>query len=178
MRLCHGGLGSVDNIVDQLCTIRQRHVATIDVARPLLVNQKEMIRAGSAGDVDVFSDLDVAIRPQHGEASIPPAFQALRCKPVHANIPCAAIAAQQQLSKILQLRVCGVMPVGHLCRHHLSPSGAGEEEKLLGLMGGDVGDDSAILLAAEKPGRALGKPSAVWTEPYRLEHTTDRARLD
>ena len=48
------------------------HVAAIDVARLLPIDQEEVVAAGSTADVDVLAQLDVAVGAEDGQASVAP----------------------------------------------------------------------------------------------------------
>src|SRR5437868_1571433 len=59
MLLRHRRLGAIEHIVDELTSIRRLDALAVDVVRPLLVDEEEMVAAGSSGDVHVLPQLDV-----------------------------------------------------------------------------------------------------------------------
>ncbi len=58
--LSHRRFGTIDNVIKQLFTVRQRYVCAINSLDAFLVNQKQMIGTGFPGDVHVLADFDVA----------------------------------------------------------------------------------------------------------------------
>ena len=90
MLLRHRRLGAVHDIGDQRAAVRQHHILAIDVARLLLVDEKQMALARPAGDVDVLPHLDEAVRAEHSQPPVAPRRQAVGREPVDADVAGAA----------------------------------------------------------------------------------------
>ena len=67
LRLAHGRLGPVDDVVHQPRAVRQRRVLRIDVAGVLLIHQEQVAAAGAACEIDLRAHLDVAVGPHDRE---------------------------------------------------------------------------------------------------------------
>ncbi len=61
MGLGHGGFGTVEDIVNQLGSVGQGNILAIDVLDSFLIDQEEMLPAGTSSDVDVFAQFDIAV---------------------------------------------------------------------------------------------------------------------
>src|SRR5262249_11673039 len=72
MGLWHGCLRAVQNIGDQLPSIRQLLLAAIQILDAFLIDQEKMIGPSSPRYVDVFPQFDIPFRSQNRQATIPP----------------------------------------------------------------------------------------------------------
>jgi hypothetical protein len=111
------GLGPVDDVRDQARTERQLDVLAVDVARLLAVDNEEMVAAGTAGDVDVLPQLDVALGAEDRQPPVAPGREAVGREPVQADVARAAVAAEHHVAEVLELRLVLVGDVGDLRRH-------------------------------------------------------------
>ncbi len=105
--LCHGGLGAVEHVGDELGAIGEGRLAAVDALRALLVDEQTMVDAGCRRCRHI-SELDVAVRAEDRESAIAPGAEALRRIPVDADISRPAIAAQHHLAEILELGFPGL----------------------------------------------------------------------
>src|SRR5215831_7443145 len=64
VRLRHRRLRAIDHVGDQTRAERQLDVVAVDVAHLLLIDDEQVIAAGTPGDVDVLAQLDVAVGAQ------------------------------------------------------------------------------------------------------------------
>ena len=83
----------------------------VDVAGFLLVHQEQVALAGTAGDIDVLADFDEAVGAEDGQPPIAPRRQTIRGEPVYADVAGPAIAAQQNVAEVLEIRI---LRVGHI----------------------------------------------------------------
>src|SRR5262245_20341883 len=142
MRLWHGRFRSIANVVQQLAPEGQLNVAAVDVPSLLPVHEEEMVSAGSAADVDVLSQLDVSVGAEDGQPTVAPRAKAVRREPVDANVARTAVAAQHHVAEVLQLGGLGMREISNLRGDNSGQGGAGEEEKLVGLMRADIREDA------------------------------------
>jgi hypothetical protein len=77
VRLRHRRLRPVDDVVHELLTVRERHVAAIDVLRLLLIDQEQVVGPGAAAEVDVLPDLDEALGAEDRQAPVAPRREAV-----------------------------------------------------------------------------------------------------
>src|SRR5215203_86692 len=83
--LRHRRLGAIHDVVHEMTSVRRLDPLAVDVVRPLLVADEEVIAAGPASDVDVLAQLDEAIGADDGEASVAPGRESVRREPVVAD---------------------------------------------------------------------------------------------
>ena len=114
MRLCHRRHGAVANVVNQLLSIRPLDLTAIEIVNTLLVNEEQVISARASLDVNVFSQLDVAVRAENGEAAIAPDALALRRVPIHADVACAMLTSQQHIAEISEFGMLRMFEVADL----------------------------------------------------------------
>ncbi len=136
-----------------------------------------MVAARLAGRVDIFSQLDIALGAEDGQPPVAPGRQPVRSEPVDPDVAGGVGAAQQRLAEILQLRRARIAAVGHRGRDDLDIERAGEEQELLELVRGDVGQDAAIAGPLEEPVRPRLGVEAVRPEPDGVDHLADRPGL-
>ena len=87
MLLRHGSLGSIHYIVDELLPVWQGRFLAINVTGTLLVHEKKMASAISAGDINILADFHGTVGPQDKESPISPRIETGRRKPVDPNVP-------------------------------------------------------------------------------------------
>ena len=110
-----------------------------------------MVDAGAAADVDIFAQLDGALRAGDEQTAVAPGRQAVRREPVNADIAARVFRAQPHFAEVLQARRLGIAAVGDARGDNLGVVGACKKQKLLALVRADVGEDAAIFVALEKP---------------------------
>src|SRR5215471_14827538 len=134
-----------------------------------------MVGAWTAGNVDVFSQLDVAVGSEDGQPPVTPIRQPIGRIPVDPCIAAAAVAPQQHLAEILEVGIAAVGEVADRSAHDLRVLGAGKGEELIDLMAADIAQDSAILVAPEEPGWAQVPVEPVRAKSDGLHDAADRA---
>jgi hypothetical protein len=164
--------------VQQIAAIRQLDGRAVDALNAFAIDQKQMIDAGRAGNIDIFAQFDGAFGADDEQPPVAPGRQAIGREPVNADVAARGFRAQQHLAEILQSRRLRIGAIGDRRRHHLGVVGSGEKQKLLALMRCDVGEDAAIFIALEKPLRPRRLVQAVRPEPGRMDDTADGAGLD
>src|SRR5436853_6442212 len=92
------------NVFDELPSKGQLDIATVHVARLLLVDEEQVISARTASDVDVLPQLDVSIGPEDRQPAITPGAESIGREPVHAHVAASAIATQEHVAEVVQLR--------------------------------------------------------------------------
>src|SRR4051812_8327249 len=132
--LWHRRLGAIHHVVDELPAVRRLHPLAVDVVRPLLIDDEEMIAAGPAGDVDVLAKLDVAVGAEDGHATIAPGREPIRSEPVHPDVARASVSAHHDVAEVLELWMVRMPDVPHLRGDDLARGRAGEEEELVELV--------------------------------------------
>lgn len=70
--LRHGGFCAVDHIVDKLFTVWHVDLWTIEVFGFLLIDKEQMVTALSAGYVDVFAHLNIAVGAKYKGSAVAP----------------------------------------------------------------------------------------------------------
>src|SRR5690606_25053585 len=95
-------LGARAHIVEKGRKVIQRLAGAVHVTYALAVHQKEMILPRPAGDIDIFPELDVALRAEDRKSAVAPGGQAIRREPIDAVIARGAVTAQKHLAKILE----------------------------------------------------------------------------
>ena len=108
MRLRHRGLGALEDVGDQALIVGQGRLPAVDVAGRLAVDQEQVIGAVAPGDVDVLAELDVALGAEDRAAAVAPGRKAVRGVPVDPDVAARALAAQQDLAEVLELRRPGL----------------------------------------------------------------------
>src|SRR5919201_6233429 len=68
--------------------------------------------------------------------------------------------------------------IADMRRDHLGAVRPTEEQELLDLMRGDVGQDPAVLRFAKEPGGPRGHSRSVRSQTNRLDDTSDRSAVD
>ena len=159
MLLRHRRLGALEDVVDQLAGEGQRDVLAVDVAGLLLIDQEQVAAALAPGDVHVLADLDEAVGAEDGQAPVAPRAQALWREPVDADVAGAAVAADHAVAEVLEAGLVGVVQVADLRGDDLRLGGSGEEQELVELVRGDVGEDAAVLFLDVEP---VGPPGPPW----------------
>src|SRR4051794_5686805 len=101
----------------------------------LAIDQEEMIGAGTAGDVDIFAELDGALAAEEEEAAVAPDAEAGRGEPVDPVVTARVLGAEQDVAEILEFRAVRVIEIADLAGDHLGLVGFGEEKELLELVG-------------------------------------------
>ena len=66
MRLRHGCLGTVDDVVYQLLSVRQINIVALDILGFLMIDQKKMIYAIPSRNINVFTDFHVSFHAENG----------------------------------------------------------------------------------------------------------------
>src|SRR5262245_15295023 len=178
MRLRHGGLGPIENVGDQVPSVRQIASARLHVLGGLAVDHEQVVSARTPGDIHVLPELDVALGAEDDEAAISPRAEPVRGVPVHPDVARPAVAAQHDLAEVLELRPVRELPVGDLGGYHFRLGGAREEEELIRLVRGDVGEDSPVLRPLEEPRRATGRIEPVRSEARGVDDPADGPRAD
>src|SRR5262245_475873 len=102
MRLSHGSLGSVEDVVDQPFTVKERDILAVDSVHALLINNDQMIAPGLSPDIDVFANLNIAFCADNCQPGIAPRRQAIGGEPVNADVAAAAIPTQHHVAEIFQ----------------------------------------------------------------------------
>src|SRR6478609_7173701 len=54
VRLRHRRLGAIEHVVHELTSVRRLHALAVDVIRALLIDEEEVVAAGTSGDVHVL----------------------------------------------------------------------------------------------------------------------------
>ena len=178
MRLRHRRLGAIDDVGDERGAVRQGDVTAVDVARLLLIDEKQVTFPGPAGDVDVLAHLDEPVSAENRQPAVAPGRQAVRREPIHADVAGAGVAAQHDVAEILEGRILRVVDVADLRRHDVGAGRAGEVQELIGLVRCDVAEDAAELRLVEEPRRPRLHVDAVRAEADGLDDLADRAGLD
>jgi hypothetical protein len=93
--------------------------------------------------------LNIPLCAQNDQSAIAPCVETIRGEPIDPNVAGAAVTSQSQVAKIFQFGELGMVVVGHLRGHDFGSGRAGEVEKLIDLMGGNIGQDAAVLGPAE-----------------------------
>ena len=86
MRLRHGGLGAVVDVVAQMLAVGDLGLGAVDVLDAVAVDQEKVIRARSSGDVDVLAQLYGAFRADEEQSPVAPGGQLVRREPVDADV--------------------------------------------------------------------------------------------
>src|SRR5262245_12510215 len=86
MRLGHGRLGAIENVINELPAVRQFLTLAVDILCARLIDQKQMVGPWPAGEVAVLAYLDVAVGAQNRQPSVAPGRQAVGRKPVDSNV--------------------------------------------------------------------------------------------
>jgi hypothetical protein len=110
-----------------------------------------MIRARTAGDVDVFAQFEIPAGAKDGQPPVAPAAEAVRRVPIDADVSLGAIAAQQDLAEILQFGIGWVGEVANRGGNNVGIRRAGEGEELLDLVARDIAQDATIFGALTSP---------------------------
>ena len=66
MVLCHGRLGSILNVADELLSVGKWVVATVEISCFFFVHQEKVIAAIMSRDVDIFTQLNVPVGTENG----------------------------------------------------------------------------------------------------------------
>src|SRR5690606_10312065 len=117
----------------------------------LFVDQEEVVVAGTAGNIDIFPELNIALGAQDRQTTITPCGQAIRGEPVNPDITRRGGGAHMRVAHILQSGPVSMATIGDIGRNHFAVHGAGEEQELFELMAGNIAKDAAIALAREEP---------------------------
>src|SRR5690242_1707973 len=83
MLLRHRRLRALEDIAHQPGAVGQGHIATVDIACLLLIDQEKVIPAWPSPNIAVLAEFDIAIHAQDRQPAIAPGVQALRRKPVY-----------------------------------------------------------------------------------------------
>ena len=157
MLLGHGVFRPVDAVQDELSEEGIAHLpGHLKMLLPILIDQKNMIcRAVPGSHVDVFSQLDVTLRPQDEGPPVPPGGKAVRREPVHPEMLGRPVVPHEDgVPEILQLRIVRMPVIAHLAVLHLRVLHAAVIQELLDLMAADVTEDPAVFVLFKKPVRA------------------------
>ena len=101
MVLTHRRLTAVLNIISQTRKIWQARIRGVYFLAPIAIHQDHMIRAFLPADINIFAQLNIALRAQNCEPTITPIGQGIWLEPIHTNIARAPVTAQINLPKIL-----------------------------------------------------------------------------
>src|SRR3982750_3116429 len=115
MRLGHGLLGAVQAIENQLAEKTETHLAgDVDMALARVVHDVDIVTGLLPRDVDVFAELDVAFGAENDGAAIAPGAEAVRGKPVDADVVRRAIVTEQRrFAEVLELRLVGIREIAN-----------------------------------------------------------------
>ena len=180
MRLRHRGFRAVDDVRHELGAERQIAILAVDVACFLLIDDKQMVAAGTARDVDVLPQFDVALGAENRQPSIAPCRQAVGGEPVQPDVTGAAVAAEHHVAEVLELGLVLVRHVAGLRRDDVGLRRARVEEELIDLVRADVDEDPAVARLVPEPlgARTAGDiADAVRREVDGLDDAANRARL-
>src|ERR1700692_298042 len=147
-------MGPIDDVGNKLRSKRQLDLAAIHESHLFLVNHKQMVTTGFSANIDVLSQLDVAVGPEDEEPAIAPDTQPVGRKPIHAHIAGSAVSVDHHVSEILEFWVGGVVHIGDLRSRYLSAGRSGVVDKLVCLVRTDIAENSAVLSRIPKPVRA------------------------
>ena len=86
-----------------------------------------MVTAFASADVYILADFQKAFRADHRQATIAPRAQPIGREPIHANVPRAAIAAQQHITEVFKVGMLRMIHVAHLCGDNFGLRGASEK---------------------------------------------------
>ena len=65
MRLCHRSVSAIENIGNELFSVRQLNVLTIDVLRTMTIDEKQMVFSFTPGNIAIFAEFDVAFSAEN-----------------------------------------------------------------------------------------------------------------
>src|SRR4051794_34792368 len=143
VRLRHRGFRPVDDVRHEPRPERQIAVLAVDVACLLLIDDEQMVAAGTAADVDILSQLDVALGAEDRQPSVAPRRQAVGSEPVQPDVARAAVAAEHHVAEVLELGPVLVRHVAGLRRDDVGLRRARVEEELIDLVRPDVDENPA-----------------------------------
>lgn len=144
--LGHGFFGAIEAVEDEFAEETEADLAGDgDVVLSLLVDQKYMIAAAVAADIDVFSELNVTLGAHDYHTTVAPGAQAVGGEPIQTHVIGGAVITEEVgLAAVFQFRGVGIVVIGHGGMHDLGIGGAGEGEKLFELMAADIAEDAAV----------------------------------
>ena len=178
MRLRHGGLGAVVDVVAQLLAVADLRRRAVDVLHAVAIDQEQVVLAWPAGDIDIFAQFDGAFGADQEQAAVAPGGQLVGREPVDADIAGGTVGGQHHLAEVLQFGRVGIVEIGDLARYHFCLGAAGEEQELLDLMRADVAQDAAVAGLLIEPVRPLVVADAVRSETDGRDNAADGAGLD
>ncbi len=175
MFLRHCRFRAVADIVADASEIGQASTGSIDILAAVTIHENEAVGAFGVADVNIFTQLDVALGAENGQTTVTPGRQRIRCIPVDADIAVALVAAQHDLAEILKARIVRVGVIGNGGGHDLNLGRTREEHELVDLVAGNVGDDTTVGFALEEPLRANLAVQAVRAKADSLDDAADGA---
>src|SRR5258708_22487424 len=178
MLLRHRRFRAMQNISDQLATIRQFELGAIYILGPRLGDQEQVVVTGASIDVHILAHFYKALGSQKGQTPITPHGQTIGGIPIHTDVACAFIATEQHFAKIFQFWILRKFVVRYVGGSDFGLRGVGKKQKLVHLMRGNITQDAAILGLAKEPVRARRWVNAMWSQAHRLDHAAYGASLD
>ena len=153
MFLSHGIFRPVQTVENQLTEVRETDLTGNRVAEfAFFVDQIDHVLL-TAGNIDVFTDFDIAIGAQQGQATV--ARKAIRGEPIAAEVAgSAVVSGQHRIAKIFELWILRVIHVAYLACHDAGVAVAGIEQELLNLVAADIAQDAAEEFLLVEPARA------------------------
>ena len=175
--LGHGVFGTVEAIEDQLPEVREPDLAVDrQVLLRMMIDQIDVVPFRVASDVEIFAQLDGAVRPQDDGASVSPSPEAVGSEPVDTEVEVGPVVRDQRcITEVFKLRMFRIMVIGHRAAEHLGGLRAGIVQELFNLMAADVHQNAAVLFLVPEPLRATRRPQPMWSQPDDLQHAADGA---
>ena len=78
------------------------------MACSFVVDQKQVIFSRPPGDIDVFTQFDVSVGTEHGQAPVSPRGETVGREPVHAYVAAAGSVRQDDFPEVLEPWVFGM----------------------------------------------------------------------
>ena len=166
------------HVANQCLVVGQRGVAALDPPHPVVVHQEQVISPGRARDVHVLPQVDVAPGSNHHETAVAPGRETVRRVPVHPRKAGRAFRPQQYFPVVLEPGVIGIRAICDRRRNHVRVGRAGQVEKLIDLVRGDVTEDASSARAFKEPGWAQMAVDPVRSEAREVHDLADRAGLN
>src|SRR5690606_33318398 len=104
-----------------------------------------------------------------------PSAQSVRREPIDPYIARPAVAGDDHVAEIFELRILRMRQVTRLRRDDLRLRAVRVVEKLIRLMRADVGQDAAVARLIEEPCRAIRRVHSMRRQVHRLNDASDRA---
>lgn len=173
------GLGSVPDIVEQPACEWRLIIGNANVVRAGLIDHEEMAAYSSTLRINRATKLECSIASDEECPPVPPQTKPRGCVPIDARITRnARTRFHQEVADVLESDQIAMLAIRCPGRGDLGVERAGETEKGIDLVAGEIDQDPAVPCRVEVPLWSRLALEEMRPQSGEMQHSADQTRLD